>query len=235
MGFAQASSGSDASIGARIAHVPPLRSRAFRRVMMASCGLSTKGMVHEQECSIAAAAGGHTQFHRRRIRRGPFGQDLRQSLARGRAPAGACIRGGRGGGGCGSESRARRAGRALGRARDGRAHRAALCGRERNQPAFRPVPRSRSRRYRQAGKPGTAYRHSARRRQFQDFRRRGEKRAERILPDGHPRQERRDQLRHPRAQGRHRGDCAVEPAAAVDDLEGGPGACLRQHGGGEAL
>ncbi len=38
-----------------------------------------------------------------------------------------------------------------------------------------------------------------------------------------------------RAQGRRGRDLPLEPAALADDLEGRPGAGLRQRGGGEAL
>jgi hypothetical protein len=90
-------------------------------------------------------------------------------------------------------------------------------------------------RHRQTGQSGAAHRHSARRSQLQDLRRRGEERRHRILRDAHARRPRRDQLRLPHAGRRGWRHLPLEPALVADDVEGGASAGLRQHGGRQTL
>ena len=86
--------------------------------------------------------------------------------------------------------------------------RPAARGRRRDHAPLRRFPRRRGRRHRQAGEPGRAYRHSARRRQLQVLRRRREERADRVLRDGDARRQRRAQLCAARAAGRGRASSA---------------------------
>ena len=69
---------------------------------------------------------------------------------------------------------------------------------------------------------------------FRAFAGLAEARAMPSLPHRPSRRAQRDQLRDRAAAGRGRDHFAVEPAAAADDLEGRPGARLRQYRGGEA-
>ena len=117
-----------------------------------------------------------------------------------------------------------------------RAHRHSRQGRRRHQRPLRGVPRRRMPRHRQAVEPRPPPRHSARRRQLQDVRRHRQERLDREL---HHADAGRQRARSTTALRRPKGVIAVispvEPAAAADDLEGRPGARLRQYGRRQAI
>ena len=78
-------------------------------------------------------------------------------------------------------------------------------------------------------------RHPARRGQLRDLRRCAPRASHRVVPDGHPGRPGRSTTRVRRPRGVIAIICAVEPAAAADDVEGRARARLRQHRGRQAV
>ncbi len=136
---------------------------------------------------------------------------------------------------CGGDGGVRRPFGAVGLHDHGGARRHPAQGGRWHHRTLRRVPGGGMRRHRQAARAGQPHRHPARGGELQDLRRLGEERRHRVLRDGDAGRQGGHQLFQARAEGRHRRHQPVEPAALADDLEGRPGAGLRQYGRGEAV